>query len=239
MKKCNKCKKTKELHCFIKAPRNKDGLGVCKQCRKELVVKYKDKQKIYSKTYRDKNKEKIQKYRDKNKEIKSKKQKEYRKNNYKKVRESEKKWELKRDKEYRKEYQKEYRKKNRKKIQEWNRKYEQNKTKTDPLYAFKRKIRTNIRSYLIKKGYRKKSRTEKILGADYSTVHCHLIKTFENRYGIALEEAVEPIHIDHIIPLSTAKTEEDLIKLNHYTNLQYLYASDNLEKSDKLDWEKL
>jgi hypothetical protein len=236
MKKCNKCKKTKELHLFIKAPKNKDGLGVCKQCRKELVVKYREKQKIYSKRYRDKNKEKIKKYRDKNKEVKSIKQKEYRKKNYKKVREAEKRNEKKRD---RKEYQKEYRKKNYKKIRKWNRKYEQNKIKKDPLYAFKRKIQSNIRSYLIKKGYRKKSRTEKILGADYNTVHCHLIKTFEDRYGITLEKAIEPVHIDHIIPLSTAKTEEDLIKLNHYTNLQYLYASDNLEKGDRLDWEKL
>jgi len=28
--------------------------------------------------------------------------------------------------------------------------------------------------------------------------------------------------IDHIIPSSTAKTEDELIRLNHYTNLQPL-----------------
>jgi hypothetical protein len=28
--------------------------------------------------------------------------------------------------------------------------------------------------------------------------------------------------IDHIVPVSSAKTEEDVIKLNHYTNLRPL-----------------
>ena len=33
--------------------------------------------------------------------------------------------------------------------------------------------------------------------------------------------------IDHIIPISTAKTEEELIKLNHYSNLQPLCSKTN------------
>jgi len=37
--------------------------------------------------------------------------------------------------------------------------------------------------------------------------------------------------MDH--PLSSGKTEEDLIRLCHYTNLQLLTAFDNLKKSDK------
>lgn len=41
-------------------------------------------------------------------------------------------------------------------------------------------------------------------------------------------------HIDHKIPLSSAQSEDDLYKLCHYTNLQPLWASDNLKKGNKL-----
>jgi len=37
-------------------------------------------------------------------------------------------------------------------------------------------------------------------------------------------------HMDHIIPISSAKKEEDLYRLNHYTNFQPLYWLDNLKK---------
>ena len=41
-------------------------------------------------------------------------------------------------------------------------------------------------------------------------------------------------HIDHIIPLSSSKTEEDVFKLCHYTNLQPLWVNENLQKSNKI-----
>ena len=40
--------------------------------------------------------------------------------------------------------------------------------------------------------------------------------------------------IDHIIPLSTAQTEDELKKLSHYTNLQPLWAGPNRTKSNKV-----
>jgi len=43
--------------------------------------------------------------------------------------------------------------------------------------------------------------------------------------------------IDHIIPLSSALTEEKLIKLNHYTNLQPLCSYTNRYiKKDNLNY---
>ena len=41
----------------------------------------------------------------------------------------------------------------------------------------------------------------------------------------------EKWHIDHIIPLSFAKNEEECLKLNNYRNLRPIWSEDNLEKS--------
>ena len=49
--------------------------------------------------------------------------------------------------------------------------------------------------------------------------------TFDNRAEWSL---------DHIIPISLAKTEKELIKLNHYTNFQPLWKIENIKKGNKL-----
>ena len=41
-------------------------------------------------------------------------------------------------------------------------------------------------------------------------------------------------HLDHIIPMASATNEKEVIKLNHYTNFQPLWAEENLQKSDKI-----
>ena len=71
---------------------------------------------------------------------------------------------------------------------------------------------------------------------DFATVHAYLIETAKKNYG-GKYFPNRKYHIDHVIPNASAITEDDLIKLQHYTNLQYLYAKDNLQKSAKLDWD--
>ncbi len=104
----------------------------------------------------------------------------------------------------------------------------------DKLFKFKGNLRTLIGNSLRNLGYRKTTKTYKILGADYSTVHTHLILTALSNYKVWLE--TEAYDIDHIIPLSSAKSEIEVVALNHYTNLQWLYPHDNLAKSDSLTW---
>ena len=50
--------------------------------------------------------------------------------------------------------------------------------------------------------------------------------TWDN-YGLYNGELNCGWDIDHIIPLSSVNTEDDIIKLNHYTNLQPLCSYTN------------
>jgi hypothetical protein len=52
-----------------------------------------------------------------------------------------------------------------------------------------------------------------------------------NNYGKGKNN--ETWHIDHIIPISSATTLEEVKKLNHYTNLRPMWCSDNIRKSNK------
>lgn len=115
--------------------------------------------------------------------------------------------------------------------------YTRKKYENDTLFNIKSKIRSLISQAFRKKGYKKSTKTYKIIGCSFSELEQHLTSTFRDNYGIDVSESDEEVHIDHIIPLHVAKSEEDVILLNHYSNLQYLKATDNLKKSGKLDWE--
>lgn len=211
---------------------------ICKKCNKEKLIdefrkdrnECRECERKYAKEYRKNNHnlvlERTKKWRNNNKE----KIKEYEKNNRKK---SQYKITDKR-RIYCKNYMKKWRKENKEHIKEYKRN-DYYKNKNNNLYKFKLQIRNLLLVSFKKKGYKKNSKTEQILGCDYETFIQYLFQTFKNNYGYEWN-GEEPVHIDHIKPLKYANTEEEVIKLCHYTNLQLLKAKDNLIKHDKLDW---
>ena len=130
----------------------------------------------------------------------------------------------------------EYRKENRDDINRKKREYEKQKRETDRVYFIKQKIRSVIYKSFSRKGFQKISLAEEITGMSGSDLCAYLLKTFENNYGHKWNGA-EKVHIDHIVPLATARTEEDVRRLCHYSNLRLLKAFDNLSKHDKLEYK--
>ena len=109
-----------------------------------------------------------------------------------------------------------------------------NKKKYNEDYTFR--IMKRMRNTLSKYITRKQKTTNELIGCSSEDLIKHLEKQFQ--YGMTWENYGQyGWHIDHIIPLSSAKTEEDIIKLNHYTNLKPLWWKDNLRKSNKISQE--
>lgn len=127
---------------------------------------------------------------------------------------------------------KEYNIENREKLNTLRNIYNKNRKKNDPLYKLTINIRSFILSSLKTKGYVKKSKTNEILGCSFEDFQIHLENKFEswmswNNRGLYNGDFNYGWDIDHIIPLSSAKTEDEIIKLNHYSNLQPLCSYTN------------
>lgn len=73
------------------------------------------------------------------------------------------------------------------------------------------------------------------LGCSVDELQHHLRCTFAARYLTDYNPELHDVHIDHVVPASLAQTEEDLLQLQHYTNLQLLLAEDNLTKGASYD----
>ncbi len=216
---CSKCKIEKELCDFGMNNRYKSGVSNrCKQCESERGKKYhiknKEKKQSYLKEYHIKNKEKIKEYRINNKEkIQSYKKEYYIKNREKKL-----------------SRMTEYNIENRERRNE----YERNRKLNNPIYKLSINVRKRLGKYLKTAGITKNKKTFDIVGCSPPKLKDYLEKQFV--VGMSWDLVGKHIHIDHIIPLSSAKTKEEIYKLCHYTNLQPLWAEDNLAKSNKLDY---
>jgi hypothetical protein len=142
-----------------------------------------------------------------------------------------------------KEYQKIYRKNNIEKATEYRKKfankysaYRTEKKKINPLFKLSCNLRNLTYNAFRKNGFSKNSKTSEILGCSYEQVKMHLEAKFINgmnwqNHGILWD-------IDHIIPLSSATTKEEMCKLNHYSNLQPLDSYINRYiKRDLMDYK--
>jgi len=139
-------------------------------------------------------------------------------------------------KKYRKEYYKNNKEKELSRSKEYQREWYKKKYHNDPNFA----IRKNLGSRLSKafRGISAKSKTTmELLGCSIEELIKHLESKFEE--GMTMANYGE-WHIDHIKPCAAfdLTKEEEQKKCFHYTNLQPLWAIDNIKKSDKYDAPK-
>ena len=227
MKKCTTCKIEKELSEFSKHNTSKDGLFYyCKSCSKERIKKWREANKEHEKQYRESNKKRIKKYREDNKNSKIEYDKKYREANKERINEYARKW-----KKYNKERVRGYRKKWREDNQEHQNQYHKQRRQEDPMYKLKCNLRSRTYKAFKNKGYSKNTKTQDMLGVDWEVAKQYIERQFKK--GMNWENQGD-WHIDHIIPLASANTPERLKKLCHYTNLQPMWAVDNLIKSDSI-----
>lgn len=192
-----------------------------------------------AKKWRQNNLEYTKKYRKeyylKNRDLEIKRAKQYQESHKEILKEKHKIY-IEKNKEKIKKYNKEWEEKNKEYRNKYNQKLKKEKMEKDNIYKLKVNIRHMINASFKRKRYKKNQKSEKIIGCNTGFFADYLLQTYKKNYGYEWD-GKEKVHIDHIIPLSEAKTEQEVIKLCHYKNLQLLKAKDNLQKYNKLNWE--
>jgi hypothetical protein len=238
-KTCSKCDIDKSLEEFRKDKKSKGGYRPdCKECAKEYSKKYreenkenKESKKEYSKKYREENKEHLKeqkkKWDEENKEQLKEKAKKYREENREKLNEKAKK----------------YREENKEKVKESQKKYQpkrnesdKKRKQSDPLFKLTKNLRNRMYSAIKEgMGFTKYGRSEELLGCTFEEVREHIEIQFKD--GMTWKNQGD-WHIDHMRPCESFDlTKEDQQReCFHYTNLQPLWAFDNLSKG--ANWEE-
>ena len=103
--------------------------------------------------------------------------------------------------------------------------------KTDPIFKLSDLVRSRVRQALKSKNFKKNKRTFDLVGCTVEQLAFHLENQFK---PLMTWENHGKWHIDHIVPLASADTSDELYALCHYTNLQPLWAEENLSKGDKV-----
>jgi hypothetical protein len=211
-KRCTNCKEEfpATLEFFTKKVNGKYGLtSKCKKCNNSYL------------------KQNYQKHRDKRLEQK----KEYHKNNREKLKQKNKKW-YHENKEYVLEQRKIYAESNKDVIRERQRKYMINKYYSDAHTKIKMNLSRRMRDFFKKNG----SRTVDFIGCSIDDLKIHIEKQFVD--GMSWENyGVHGWHIDHIRPCCSfdLTDPEQQKECFHYTNLQPLWAKDNIRKGGRYE----
>jgi len=180
---------------------------------KEEILK---RMKVTGKVYRENNKDLFKKYYEVNKENVLSKKKIYNELNKDKI----------------KKQKQEYYQRNKVKILDYNKSYHKNKLKSNTQYRLAYILRCRLRTALNKKY--KAGHAVKDLGCSIEELKSYLESKFLP--GMTWDNHTQNgWHIDHIKPLSMFDLTDrvQFLQACHYTNLQPLWAHDNLTKSDK------
>ena len=235
---CSKCLVEKDVCEFHKHKGTNDGYyTICKLCRKPISKKYLEENKDLisirrSKKYYENHEENLLKDRERIKNEREKRlvmSKRYYENNQEKVKEYQKKhYELNKEKYIKK--AREWEINNREKKNKMTNERNKIRKKEDILFRLKTKLKTDI--YISLKRRKKSKKLEDIIGLSLDEYKKYIENQFED--WMTWENwGLYTWHIDHIIPLSSVKTEEEVYLLWHYSNLRPLSASENLKKSNK------
>ena len=107
------------------------------------------------------------------------------------------------------------------------------KQRNDPIIVLKTRLRNTLNQSFRRMFFGKGSATEAILGCSWEFFASHVEQQFTEGMNFDNHGDWE---LDHIVPLSSAKTIEEVVKLNHYTNIRPLWKNENRKKGAKLDW---
>ena len=123
---------------------------------------------------------------------------------------------------------------NKKKVRAYRNQWEKNKIKSDPNFKIRFIMKQRVRSAL--KNNIKSGKTIELLGLSINEFWLYLQSKFKP--GMT-KENYGKWHLDHIIPCSSFDLSDpkQQAKCFHYSNIQPLWAEENLKKGAKLEWQ--
>lgn len=206
--------------------------------KKEYCLNHKEEKAKYDKEYANKNKEIVtenkRRHYENNKELYKQRAKENREAN----------------KEYYVTYCKRYREEHKEEIAEKQSLYVKNnrakinarlneRRRTDPNFNIMCKLRARITKVLKRNNGKKAYSSIELIGMPIDEYKDYLKSTMYD--NMTWDDFLNgDVHLDHIIPcvVFDLTNSEEQKKCFHWSNTQLLWAKDNLEKGDRLDWSR-